>query len=256
MTALATEAPPATAPRARRFLGPVERFSRAEFLERRWAYAPGEHVSFLGPTTSGKTTFAYQLLEVTAHPKMPVVALIMKPRDRVVTAWTKELGHRRVRGWPPVPSIFSPRPPGYALWPKHSLSNFERDNLMLQSEFRRAIRQSYRTKARRILFADEVLGLTAELKLGDDLITVWSRGASMDCGLWAATQRPSHVPLHMYSQAHHLFCSYDPDEVSRRRLAEIGGIDPKLVKATVMKLAKYEWLYIRRDGPKICVVDR
>jgi hypothetical protein len=232
---------------------PVAFFDRETFLSSRWAYRAGEHVSFLGPTQSGKTTLAYQLLQRTTGPRLPGVALVMKPRDKTVTEWNRTLGYRRVRSWPPLPALYD-KPPGYTLWPKHSF-DFDRDNQMLAEEFHNAIRDCYK-KGDRVLFADEVLGLVKELGLERDLTAVWTRGASMGCGLWAATQRPSHVPLHMYSQAHHLFASYDPDKRSRDRLAEIGGIDPELVKSTVLDLKRYQWLYIRRDGPKLCVIDK
>lgn len=232
----------------------VQLFSRDEFLTRRWRYNAGEHVSFLGPTTSGKTTLAGQLLAHSTHPKLPGIVLVMKPRDQTVNRLTKNLGYRRVRSWPPMPSPTSPRPPGYVLWPRHTF-DYERDNAMLAAEFHKAMRETYR-KGNRVIFADEVWGLKQELGLEQDLITLWSRGASMGAGLWAATQRPSHVPLWMYSQAHHLFASYDPDKRSRDRLAEIGGVDPDLVREVVMNLGRYQWLYVRREGPALCVIDR
>jgi hypothetical protein len=237
-----------------RALPRVETFTRDEFLSQRWRYSAGEHVSFLGPTQSGKTTLGFQLMAESATPKLPAEVLVMKPRDSVVASWTKSLGFRRVKSWPPVPSLTAPRPPGYTLWPKPTF-DFHRDNATLAREFQKCLQESYR-KGNRIIFADEVWGLTNELGLTTELVALWSRGASMGAGLWAATQRPSHVPLWMYSQAHHLFLSYEPDARARDRFAEIGGLDPHLVKATVMALKKYQWLYIRRDGPALCIVDK
>src|SRR5438105_612129 len=96
----------------------VESFSRTEFLAERWEYKPGEHVSFIGPTGSGKTHFAYQLLRVTATPEMPAIILVMKPRDETAVKFTKAAKYRTVRFWPPGPSIWNPgKKAGYTLWP-------------------------------------------------------------------------------------------------------------------------------------------
>jgi hypothetical protein len=232
----------------------VARFGRDEFLEERWNYRAGEHVTILGPTGSGKTYLAYQLLQQTASPRLPGVVLVMKPKDKTVERWTKSSGFRRIRTWPPplrLPGMALP--PGYVLWPKHSFDP-ERDDYTLYVEFRKALLDSYR-RGNRIVFADEMVGLTSELNLTREVVTLWTRGRSMGTSVWAASQKPTHIPLHAYSQASHLFLALDPDERARDRFAEIGGVDPKLVKRAVMGLAKYEWLYIRRDGPVMCVVS-
>lgn len=244
-----------------RTLPTVALFSREEFLSTRWRYAPGEHVSLIAPTQSGKTTLAYQLLEHATSPALPGLVLCMKPRDAVVTKWNRKLGYRKVTTWPPLPSPWHPNPAGYTLWPR-ATADFERDDQRLSEEFRRALRSAYlrwRPAYRKgpwAVFADEVHGLTAELKLTKPLEAIWGRGAGMGCGLWAATQRPAHVPLHMYSSCHHLFLSREPDKRSRDRFAEIGGVDPELVKATVLRLEQYQWLYIRRRDATMCVIDR
>jgi hypothetical protein len=234
----------------------VESFPRDEFLAERWNYNPGEHVTILGPTGSGKTYLAYQLLGETAHPKLPGVVLVMKPRDPTVTSWSKSVGFRRVKSWPPMPSIWRPndKPPGHVLWPKHTFDP-ERDDYLLYAEFRKAMLDSYK-KGNRIVFCDEAYGLSNELGLNRELVTLWTRGRSMNTGIWAASQKPTHIPLHAYNQAEHLFLARDPDKRARDRFSEIGGVDPDLLKATVIQLEKHEWLYVKRDGPVMCVVEK
>lgn len=231
----------------------LTRFERAEFLRTRFRYAPGEHVTIIGPTGSGKTWLAYQLLESVAKPKLPGLVLVMKPVDATVTQWTRRVHFRRVRSWPPTPSIWwSRRPPGWVLWPKHTFDP-DRDDALLYAQFRKAILDSYK-RGNRILFADEAYGLSSELDLDREMITVWSRGRSMGTGMWAATQKPTHIPLHAYNQAHHLFLFRDPDKRARERYAEISGVDPQLVRDTVLGLRRHECLYIRQDGPRLCIV--
>lgn len=233
----------------------VETVPRAVFLTpgKRWRYKPGEHVSFLGPTGYGKTTFAFQLLDITATPKLPAVVLAMKPRDDTVTKFAKRAGFRTVRTWPPPPSIFQPRrTPGWVVWPPHTF-NEDVDDRVHEEVFGRSLRMNYQ-RGDRIVFADEAYGLSHELGLEKALVRIWTRGRSMGCGLWAATQKPTHVPLWMYSQAEHLFLSHDPDKRARLRFTEIGGVDPDLVASVVARLQKYHWLYIRRSDQTMCVV--
>ena len=230
----------------------VQVFTRQEFIDSgRWRYEPGEHVSVLGPTGWGKTHLMQGLLERTATPELPGIALVMKPRDRTVSDWAKVAGWRTVRTWPPSWTM-GQNPPGWVLWPRFTFDP-HKDRPAHHVIFRRAILDSFK-KGNRIVFGDEVFGLSALLGLGDELTTMWAQGRSMGAGLWGATQRPSHVPLWMYSQAHHLFLGNDPDERARDRFKEIGGVDPKLLKAVVSELPKYHWLYIRRDGPRLCVI--
>lgn len=245
-----------------RTLPAVAVFDRDDFLTRRWKYAAGEHVSFIAPTTSGKTTLAYQLLGESATPDLPALVVCMKPRDAVVSKWNRELGFMRVRSWPPPPTSWPRNPPGFTLWPK-TTKDFHRDDAALREEFVTALRFTYERrrpggfrKGPWIFFADEVLGLTKDLRMGQELDSCWTRGASNGLGVWAATQAPAHVSLHMYSACHHLFLSREPDKRRRDRFSEIGGVDPDLVKATVARLLKFQWLYIRRSDGAMCIVDR
>lgn len=242
----------------------VRRFTRGEFLARRWKYAAGEHVAFLAPTQDGKTTLAYQLLQVTARPSLPAVVLVMKPRDPTPAAWSKHLEFPEEPTWPPRQRYpWQDKPSGYTLWPRHT-HIVEVDNDHLSAQFKLAVRWAYR-RGNCIVFADEIYGLLAELDgLEPDMIALWSRGGGMGTGLWAATQRPAGsaghgVPGFMYSNSKHLFLARDPDARSRQRYSEIGGIDPKLVTAAVLSLKRFEFFYITKGdakgGPYYCIVE-
>lgn len=226
---------------------PVARFTREEFIATRWDYTAGEHVSFLGPTGSGKTTLAFQILKATARPDLPAIVLVTKPRDATVTKFYKDAAYRHVKNWPPPTSIWQPgKPAGYALWPKTSFDPYQ-DDAHHAEVFERALLDSYK-KGDRILFADETYSLDRELGLGKPLITLWTKGRSMGTGLWAATQKPTHVPTWMYGQATHLFLAFDPDRRARDRYREISGVDPDVVGHTLQGLDKHEWLYINVAG--------
>lgn len=233
----------------------VDSLSREEFFTQAWEYQPGEHVSWIGRTGSGKTELAFQLLQRTATEDMPALVLVMKPRDKTVRKWQKKLDWRVVRTWPPVPSVWKPgKQPGFIVWPLHT-RDWEGDEIRHREIFQSVLRDSYHSKQPRIVFADEVVSLERELHLQRDLVHVWTKGRSMECGLWGATQRPAWVSPEMYSAPEHIFICYDPTKTVQDRYAEIGGVDPELVKAIVRRLPKYHWLYIRRSDYAMCIVE-
>lgn len=229
-------------------------FGREEFLSTRWRYRAGEHVTFLGPTGVGKTMLGLDLLRRTTHPRLPGLVLVMKPRDPVVERFAREAEYTRVRTWPPPWRPWRADPPGWVVWPRVSFDPAADDEEM-ERQFGTALVDSYR-RGNRIVFGDEVYGLSEELGLRRPLVTLWTRGRSMGTGLWSATQKPSHIPTWAYNQAEHLFLHYDPDKRNRDRFEEIGGIESRLVQDIVMSLPKYHWLYVRRDGPAMCVIAK
>jgi hypothetical protein len=225
---------------------------REEFISSRFRYEPGQHVTFLGRTDSGKTTLAYQLIEHVSSPKLPAVSLVVKPKSPTVNRWAKKLGHPIVRQWPPPMQTFRARPPGWVFWPKHSFDP-DKDDAMLYERMRRALHESYK-HGKRIVFADETLGLS-DLGLDRTLVALWTRGREMNAGLWAATQKPSHIPLYAYNQATHLFLAYESDKRGRQRFSELAGFDPRLIEEIVLGLRKWEWLYINQDDRTMCIVS-
>jgi hypothetical protein len=239
----------------------ISRFSREEFLNDRWNYQPGEHVSLIAPTQNGKTTTVFDLLRHTdlSWCTVPPVMLVAKPKDPVVSSGLDQLGYQETDRWPPKKRWFDERPEGYGLWPPH-LKDVESEvnNAHLAALLRPAVRDLF-WKGNTVCIADEVYHLCAVLGMSTQLTQHWTQGAGMGSGLWSATQKPSGtqqgtVPSFMYNSPTHTFLGRDPDERNRKRFGEIGGVDPKLLSETVMSLAKFEWLYIHRDGPTMCIV--
>ena len=245
---------------------------RETFLNEIWDYGSGEHVLLAEPTQQGKTTLAFQLLERTHHIRPPV-ALVMKPRDATPAEWTKKLRYREVQEWPPRPSLAG-KPKGYTLWPRHEMSldraSLERTNANLTNQFRRALLDTYKG-GDRVVFADEIYGLLADLDLQDELMALWTRGSGMGAGLWSATQKASgttqaSIPGHAFNSPVHIFLGKDPDKRARDRASEIGGVDPKFVGDAIMnlKINRIETpqgikpvsdkLYIDKRGPFMVVV--
>ncbi len=232
----------------------LEGFGRQEFLDERWRYRPGEHVTVIGPTGCGKTWLTYELLQRTATPARPAVVLVKKPRDPLITRRGKELEYRTVRTWPPGPlSWWEKKPAGYLVWPPTKYDPTV-DRPAKAEVFRRALMDSYR-RGQRIVYVDDAYGVSELLKLREELTEMWTEARSTEVGLWTAFQKPSHVPTWAYNQAEHLFLFHDPDKRSRERFGEIGGIDPYMIQEAVRRLDRHQALYIRRDGPAACIVN-
>lgn len=234
----------------------ILRVPREEFVTQRWHYEPGEHVTLLAPTGNGKTTLAYELLNVTASEEVPAVSLVMKPKDETVSAFSRANGFQHVRSWPPPRRPWRDPPRGYTLWPRHDLRNNAWTLDHQEQVLGYALTDCY-ARGNKIVFADELYSLDNELGLRDELVCIWTKGRSMRTGLWGASQKPSHVPLWAYSQATHMFLSWDPDVRAQQRYGEIGGMDPDLIRSGVEQLDEYEWVYVHRQGRRssICIVS-
>lgn len=240
----------------------LTRFTREEFLTERWNYLPGEHVSLTAPTQNGKTTTMFDLLKHTdtSWCSVPPVMLVAKPRDPVVSAGLGDLGYQEIDRWPPRKRWFQEQPPGYALWPRHLQDvDPEVNNAHLGRVFRPALSKLF-WQGNTITIADETFHLCVVCGLSAPLTTHWTQGAGMGSGLWDGTQKPSGtqqgaIPTFRYNSATHIFLGRDPDKRNRDRFAEISGVDSKFVAETVMNLQKYEWLYIHRDGPTMCIIN-
>lgn len=235
----------------------VIRYGRREFLDEVWDYHVGEHVTILAPSGGGKTQLGYELLEVTAKPELPAVVLVMKPRDATVTRFVKRVHFKVVRSWPP-PRLgrMLQKPPGYALWPAATF-DIDRDEAAQKRIFGGCIRWCYR-KGKWIVFGDETYSLENELPNGGlkkEIRTVHTKGRSMECGFWVASQRAAYISMWSY-QAHHMFIGNDTTEAAQDKLSDLGAnVDKKLVKYIVANLKQYEFLYINRDARTMCIID-
>lgn len=247
----------------RKILG-VTVFTREEFCRSRFWYKPGQHVLFAGPTQRGKTTLAFNLLEYTATPEMPVYVAVCKPNDPVTAKWGEKLGYRRVTTWPPPPAIDSAKrhPAGYLIWPM--FGNVNEDVARCAQVTRALLEERYASGAKRkkspcILMLDDTVVKSKILKLDDIMTTHLAMAGAMKIGGWYFVQKPTgsgQAALWSYGMSEHTFLFRDPDKRNRMRYDEIGGVDPRLVSAVTQELDNYQCLYIQRDGARICIVDK
>lgn len=99
------------------------------------------------------------------------------------------------------------------------------------------------------IYIDEMYGVIGRSTRPEQYLTaVYTRGRELGIGVWAATQRPSWVPLFMLSEADWLFCFRLQMHEDRKRMAELMGEELRMEN-----IAKYHfWLYNGEwDSPKL-----
>lgn len=242
-------------------------FDRETFFTDVFDYNEGDCVTILAPYGGGKTQLGMRALAAVATPEMPATVIVMKPRDKTVDKFARVNDYRIVRNWPPprpqrLLHLTRPAPPGYILWPLEESGDPDVDDRRHAAIFRRCIRSMYNAAGRRgkrrrpsIIFCDETYSLEHELGLAKDLRRIWTKGRSVGCGLWAASQRPVWISRWAL-QAQHLFLAYDPDVDMQKRYGEIGGgLHPDVVASLVAQLGRFQFLYINREERSMCIVD-
>lgn len=202
----------------------------------RFDWRQGEHVTLLGPTGTGKTTAAVQLLAKRSY----VVAIGTKPKDATFEHLRRQLGYQVV---PTLPAGKLPATGARVIvWPRMTT---------LDRSAKRAIAGTVRDTLDRAysaggwtIFADEFAYLTNTLRLAPELADIWQQGRAAHVSLIGGSQRPRHIPLDAYSAASHLFLWRTNDDYDLKRLAGLNGVDSKLVRRLVPQLPRHHVLYV------------
>lgn len=201
----------------------------------RRSWHQGEHVSYIGPTGSGKTTLALGLLPARQY----VVALATKPRDATMDKLVRSAGWKQIASWDDRPPLIGTTQ-RLVLWPPFRKPE---DINNQQYQIDRAMRTIF-TAGGWTVFADELFYLGRQLKLNPLLELYWTQGRSLGLSLVGGTQRPAHVPLLAYDQPTHLFFWRDNDETNLRRIGGLGGLHSGRIRATVAALPRHVALYV------------
>ena len=169
----------------------------------------GEHIALIGPTGSGKTALAADLVELRDYS----VVMALKPHDETLKAFQ---GFKVIRKWPPEYGMHR-----VILWVKpQSLSDVfvQRDRLL------KAMEQIYKAGGW-CVYLDELSYMSEVLKMRMPVVVFLNQGRSSGISAVAATTRPRRVPVEMFNQISFvvMFKFNDRDEL--RRVAEIASID-------------------------------
>lgn len=238
-------------------------FSRHDFAVNRFDYNAGEHVVYGGPTQRGKTSLAFVLLEYVATPQCPAYIAVSKPTDKVTEREGKRLGYRRVTDWPAprkLNELWDGNPSGYLIWPK--FGDMDTDVLKCAQVTKRLINDRYTQGVRNkrgILVMDDTMTKSKLMGLDREMTTILAMSGAMGIGMWVFVQKPTdsgRTAIWSYGASEHVFLANDPDRKNQQRYDEIGGFDPRMVSSATRSLKPYQFLYLKRTGSFICVVDK
>ncbi len=205
-------------------------------------WTPGEHVTLIGKTRSGKTHLALALADTRSY----VIIAATKRRDPLLAA--AQHGYKVVESMREIPRTDSGRPVfrKVIVWPGRAIHD-ERQRLQLQAV---SLRDTFATAERQgnwTVLLDETMWAYDRLQLKKELDSVWYQGGSAGVSLVACAQRPTRVPRLMISQAAHLFLWYVSDKRDLEPLRDIAGaVPPEIVEATLPTLDwdRHEFLYV------------
>lgn len=218
----------------------MEAITYAEFVARmRREWEPGQHIAIVGPTGSGKTYIARDLLALRKY----AIVLATKSRDKTL----EEYRFDRFDRWPVE---YDAR--AVLLWKKAKrLGDFSQQRLLIY----RVLDDVYRTGGWSIYF-DDLFYISETLALKRAIQMLYTQVRSQGVSLIASMQRPRWVPLEAVSQVSYLICFRIHDEIDAERIAGGMGINRKELLAAMKELQQYEFMVIQSNGTAVRVMKR
>lgn len=190
---------------------------------------PTDRVVFIGQTGSGKTTLARYL----ARQRPYFVGLFPKGLESAkgwegtrVTSLA-QIDHLKAREHPRI--IYAP-------------DLFELDDWETLNAFFKWVYERRNTT----LYIDELYAVTKGDQCPDYMKACYTRGRERHVETWGATQRPSRVPLMVFSESEHFYCFCLKAPQDRERVHDYTGIDEDALAVGV--LPKHEFYYAPQDG--------
>lgn len=183
--------------------------SRAEWLRHfRGSWRQGEHIALIGPTGSGKTGLAAEMLAIRQY----VVVFAIKQHDDTIKEFQ---GYRIIKKWPPEYGEHR-----VILWVKPQTLG---DIIRQRDAIINAMERVYIAGGWCVYF-DDLSYVSDQLRIKTPVVTFMNQGRSSGISVVAAATRPRKVPVEAFNQVRHVVSFHYDDRRELERIAEIAGI--------------------------------
>lgn len=205
-------------------------------LASRWR--PGQHVTIVGPTGSGKTHVALTLLDICRYR----LVMATKRKDPLVQQLQAHGYHitgdlKEIQWTISDDDYREPLQKQVVFWPTFPEKLSTRERLEVQARvMAKALDWADKTGGWAVLL-DETMWMHTNLRLERELSSMWFQGRTQGLSVIANSQRPAHVPRLAWNQADYFFIFQTQDKTDLDSLREISSGFPKeLIEETVRSL--------------------
>lgn len=205
-----------------------------DYLARNWRV--GQHMTLVGTSGSGKTTFAREVLSIRDW----VVVLGTKARDKDLYDEFGKMGYVVKREWSP----FDTENPRVIFAPE--LSSPTKEGRAAQAEaFRKVLVELFMLQhGNWTVYADEVAYITNDLKLATEWDTLELQGRSLGITLVSSTQRPRNVPRNVFAMAEWFGFWRIPNHEDRLSASDLVGGQQYVAREAMRVMPRHEMLLV------------
>jgi len=223
--------------------------SREQLTRLKASWKQGEHLLVTGPTGSGKTVLARQLDQIRLDRGGSVVVFVCKMQpDETITRLYSDF--KRWKTWHKSPLVTEQK---VLFWPDVEKKTPREAVEIFKREIGRALDEIGKT-GKWTVHIDEGLFVSnpAYLGLGNVLGLMYALMRSSKGTMVTLAQRPSHLPLAIYSNLSHAFVGRASELPDLKRLADMDStVSSRDLQRMIQQNSKHDfvWIQLGNDEP-------